>query len=54
MRRGQSTIEYMLTISTISIAIVAIVWSLCGTLQVGTQSLGASLNTSLTEGGVHP
>lgn len=54
MRRGQSTIEYMLTISTISIAIVAIVWSLCGTLQTSTESLGASLVTSLTTGGVQP
>lgn len=52
MRRGQSTLEYMLTISMISIAIVAVVWSLCGTIQASTISLGASMVTSLTEGGV--
>lgn len=52
MRRGQSTVEYLLTISVLSIAIAGVVLSLCGTIEASTLSLGGSLATSLTTGGV--
>lgn len=52
MRRGQSTVEYLLTISVLSVAIAAVVLSLCGTIEGSVLSLGSSLATSLTSGGV--
>ncbi len=54
MRRGQSTVEYLLTISAISIAVAALVLSLSATIESSTVSLGSSLADSLTTGGVQP
>ncbi len=54
MRRGQSTTEYLLTISAISIALAAVVIALSGTIESSTLSLGSSLADSLTTGGVQP
>ncbi len=54
MKRGQSTVEYLLTISALSIAIAAVVLSLCGTLEGSSLALGRSLAVSLTTGGVQP
>lgn len=54
MRRGQSTVEYLLTISVISIAVAALVLSLSATIESSTVSLGGSLAESLTTGGVQP
>ena len=52
MKRGQSTVEYMITIAVISIAVAAVVLTLSKTLQSSSVSLGGSLSTSLTTGGV--
>jgi hypothetical protein len=54
MRRAQSTVEYLLTISVLSIAVVAVVLALGGTIRASTLSLGGSLAESLTTGGVQP
>jgi hypothetical protein len=54
MRRGQSTVEYLLTISVLSVAIAAVVLSLSATIEGSVLSLGRSLATSLTSGGVQP
>ncbi len=54
MRRGQSTVEYMLTLSAISIAVAALVLSLSATIESSTVSLGGSLADSLTTGAVQP
>jgi Flp pilus assembly pilin Flp len=48
VRRGQSTVEYLLTISVISIAIVALLYALMSTMSGAGSSLGSSLATSLT------
>ena len=52
MRRAQSTVEYMLAIAVISIAVVAAMQILLGTMTRETSSLGASMATSLTTDGV--
>ncbi len=52
VRRGQSTVEYMLTISVISIAIAAVILALGSAMQASAKSLGASMATSLTTDGV--
>ncbi len=51
-RRAQSTIEYMLTISVITIAIMAVIYGLMSVVYSETGSLGSSLTTSLTTDGV--
>lgn len=51
-RRAQTTIEYMLTISVITIAIMAVVYTLMSVVYDETASLGSSLGTSLTTDGV--
>ncbi len=52
MRRGQSTVEYMLTIAVISIAVAAVVIALGTAMQSSAKSLGSSMATSLTTDGV--
>jgi Flp pilus assembly pilin Flp len=54
VRRGQSTVEYLLTLSVLSIAVAAVVLTLGGTIRSSTLSLGSSLADSLTRGGVQP
>ncbi len=51
-RRGQTTVEYMMTISVVTIAIIAVLWVLTGVVYDETNSLGSSLTTSLTTDGV--
>jgi hypothetical protein len=50
MRRGQSTTEYMLTISLICIAIAAVMLVLYGRVASETASTGRSMAQSLTTG----
>ncbi len=52
MRKGQTTVEYMLTISVVSIAIVVVMYAMYGMIRQQTTSLGGSLATSLTTDGV--
>ncbi len=54
MARGQATVETMLLISVVSIAIAAvlIVWS--DTVQINTRSLSSSLAEELTGNGPEP
>ncbi|MBM4366220.1 MAG: hypothetical protein FJ102_08380 [Deltaproteobacteria bacterium] len=52
VRRGQSTVEYMLTIAVISIAVAAVVIALGSAMQSSATSLGGSMATSLTTDGV--
>jgi uncharacterized protein (UPF0333 family) len=52
MRRGQSTVEYLLTISVIVIAIAATMIPLYNTVAGETESTGSSMAESLTTGGV--
>lgn len=54
MRRAQSTVEYLLTLSVLSIAIAAVVLALGTTIRSSSISLGGSLAESLTKGGVQP
>ena len=51
MRRGQSTTEYMMTISFICIAIAAVMYGFYNTVASETQSTGRSMAESLTKGG---
>lgn len=51
MRRGQSTTEYMLTISFICIAMAAVMLGLYDTVAGQTASTGSSMAESLTTGG---
>ncbi|MFH1463976.1 MAG: hypothetical protein ABIO70_06305 [Pseudomonadota bacterium] len=51
-RSGQTTVEYMLTVSVIVIAIMAVVYTLTGVIYTESRSLGRSLSTSLTTDGV--
>ncbi len=51
-RRAQTTVEYMLTISVITIAIMAVVFTLMSVVYEETGTLGNSLATSLTTDGV--
>jgi hydrogenase/urease accessory protein HupE len=51
-RRAQTTVEYMLTVSVITIAIMAVVYTLMSVVYEETGSLGRSLGTSLTTDGV--
>jgi hypothetical protein len=50
--RGQSTVEYMLVISALSIAIAALMYVLYNTVADSTESTGRSMAESLTTGGV--
>lgn len=52
MRRAQSTVEYMITISVITIAIIAVMRAMTYTIYEGTEQVAGSLETSLTEDGV--
>jgi hypothetical protein len=54
VRRAQSTVEYLLTISVLSIAVAAVVLALGGTIRSSSLSLGGSLAESLTRGDVQP
>lgn len=51
-RKAQTTVEYMMTISVITIAIMAVVWTLISVVYEETGTLGSSLSTSLTTDGV--
>jgi Flp pilus assembly pilin Flp len=50
-RAGQATVEYMLVISVLSIAIAAVLYGLYGTLASATAGTGSSMVQSLTTGG---
>ncbi len=52
VRRAQSTVEYLLAIAVISIAVVAAMQILVGTMTNETSALGASMAESLTTDGV--
>ena len=54
MRKGQSTVEYMLTIATLSLAVAALLLGLGKTISGSAISLGSSMATSLTTDGVQP
>ena len=51
-RRAQTTIEYMMTISVITLAIMAVVYGLMSVVYKETGTLGRGLKTSLTTDGV--
>ncbi len=51
-RSAQTTVEYMMTISVITIAIMAVVFTLMSVVYEETGNLGQSLGTSLTTDGV--
>lgn len=51
MRRGQSTTEYMMTISFICIAIAAVMYVFYGVVADETEATGRSMAESLTTGG---
>ena len=51
-RRAQTTVEYMMTISAITIAIMAVVYTLMSVVYDETNTLGSSLTTSLTTDGI--
>lgn len=51
-RRAQTTVEYMMTISVITIAIMAVVYGLTKVVHQETKGLGRSMTTSLTTDGV--
>jgi Flp pilus assembly pilin Flp len=51
-RRGQTTVEYMMTISVITIAIMAVVYTFMTVIYDETGALGTSLATSLTTDGI--
>ncbi|MFN7145503.1 MAG: hypothetical protein ACK4YP_17140 [Myxococcota bacterium] len=50
-RRGQSTVEYMMTIAFIVIAIAAAMLGVYDTIAGETESTGRSMAESLTKGG---
>lgn len=52
MRRGQTTVEYLLAISVISIAIAASMGVLWSTLTDSTDDLANEMATELVSGGV--
>lgn len=52
MRKGQSTVEYMLTIATLSLAVAALLLGLGKTISASSVSLGSSLAQSLVDEGV--
>ncbi len=47
-RRGQSTVEYMLLISVVSVAVVAALLGFSDTVQVNARALSESLGIELT------
>jgi hypothetical protein len=51
-RRAQTTVEYMLTISVITIAVMAVVYTLMSVVYSETGNLGQSMATSLTTDGI--
>lgn len=52
MRKGQSTVEYMLTVATLSLAVAALLLGLGKTISGSSISLGSSLAQSLVDDGV--
>ena len=52
MQSGQTTLEYMITISVISIAVMALVYTLLTPVYDGTGQVAQSLSTSLATDGV--
>ncbi len=52
--RGQSTVEYMLTISALVIAIAAAMYAVSDRIVDATAGTGSSMAESLTRGGVQP
>ena len=52
MRRGQTTLEYMVTISVISIAVIALLYTLLSPISTGTGQVAESLSTSLATDGI--
>lgn len=51
-RRGQTTTEYMVIMSVVSIAIAAVLIVFESTLKTNTESLSQDLTNSLTQDGV--
>ncbi|MED5370824.1 MAG: hypothetical protein VX899_07415 [Myxococcota bacterium] len=47
-RQGQSTVEYMLLISLVSVAVIAAMLSFSDTVQVNTRALSDNLSSELT------
>lgn len=52
MRRAQTTVEYLMTISVVSIAIIFVLTTMMEPFPSQVVSLGQSLGTSLTEDGI--
>ena len=52
MRRGQTTVEYLLVISAISIAIAAVLYGVYNSVASQTATTGEALSETLTTGGV--
>lgn len=52
MRRAQTTVEYLLTISVITIAIMSVVYGMTSTMYDGTNVLANQLATNLTSDSV--
>ncbi len=52
MRKAQTTVEYMMTISVIVIAVIAVMRLMLDVVYDETGQLGSSLTTSLTTDGV--
>jgi Flp pilus assembly pilin Flp len=46
MRRGQSTVEYLLTVSVISIAVVAVMYGLMRTISTRKRALPPAISAS--------
>jgi len=53
-RRAQATVEYMLVISFLSIAVAAALYGIYGSLATATEGTGNSMAESLTKGGIQP
>ena len=52
MRNGQTTLEYMIVISVISIAVMAVLYTLLDPVYDATGQTAQSLSTSLASDGV--
>ena len=53
MRKGQSTVEYMLTMSVVSLAIIATMWSFTTIFRKGVETLSSDMaSETLTTQGV--
>ena len=55
MRKGQSTVEYMLTMSVVSFAIIAIMWSFSSVFRSSVETLSGDMSSdTLTTQGIQP